>query len=69
MADSTGWAVVMGSAWRCTTFHTPSSGLKIIVERREYGVITVTVGNTSHRLQGVIIEPTEERRTVSRSPK
>jgi len=35
MTDSAGWAVVMGSAWRCTTFHSPSSGLKIILERSE----------------------------------
>src|SRR5215211_4741204 len=28
----------MGSAWRCTTFHSPSSGRKIIVERTAYGM-------------------------------
>jgi len=32
--------VVIGSAWRCTIFHSPSSGLKIIVALRAKGVIS-----------------------------
>ena len=37
MIDSTGLAVVIGSAWRCSTFQVPSSGRKIIVTRRADG--------------------------------
>ena len=35
----------MGSACRCTTFHSPSSGLKIIVARTANGVMSLPCAN------------------------
>ena len=40
ITDSAGWAVVIGSACRCTTFQVPSSGLKIVVTLRANGVMS-----------------------------
>jgi hypothetical protein len=40
ITDSAGWAVVMGSACRCTNFHSPSLSLKILVARKAYGLIS-----------------------------
>src|ERR671915_304319 len=37
--DLAGCGVVMGSAWRCTTFQVPSAGRKIIVTRRALGAV------------------------------
>ena len=43
--DSIGLAVMIGSAWRCTTFQVPSSGRKIVVSRRANGAISCLAPN------------------------
>src|SRR6266702_8807273 len=75
MTDSTGLAVVIGPACRCTTFQVPSSGRKIVVTRRANGTISCLAPSlalfrsthTTYASSGVTYLATFSKATISPS--